>query len=219
MYAAQQQHLMLQTAALQQQQQQQQQHLSSAQLQNLAAAQQASLAASRAPPVVSSSQQNPSQPLTQINLTGSPQIIQRPQAASSTPPTSSGITQQAVLLGSPASPALCTNQAQMYLRAQMLIFTPTATVSNIPSEVSPGATTQVSTSITRVYHKPAKEQVDTEGSDNTAGSCCSDTGAIPGPGADADILFSGTEYGGARRRRHQPITASQFSHETGHSHH
>ncbi|XP_072011527.1 polyhomeotic-like protein 2 isoform X2 [Engystomops pustulosus] len=142
MYAAQQQHLMLQTAALQQQQQQQQQHLSSAQLQNLAAAQQASLAASRAPPVVSSSQQNPSQPLT-INLTGSPQIIQRPQAASSTPPTSSGITQQAVLLGSPASPALSTNQAQMYLRAQMLIFTPTATVSNIPSEVSPGATTQV----------------------------------------------------------------------------
>ncbi|XP_040279871.1 polyhomeotic-like protein 2 isoform X2 [Bufo bufo] len=143
MYAAQQQHLMLQTAALQQQQQQQ--HLNSTQLQNLAAAQQAqqaSLAASRAPPAVSSSQQNPSQPLT-ISLTTSPQIIQRPQTVSSAPPPSSGITQQAVLLGNASSPALSTNQAQMYLRAQMLIFTPTATVSNIPSEVSPGSTTQV----------------------------------------------------------------------------
>ncbi|XP_066462321.1 polyhomeotic-like protein 2 isoform X2 [Eleutherodactylus coqui] len=137
MYAAQQQHLMLQTAALQQQQ-----HLSSAQLQSLATAQQASLAASRTPTAISSPQQSPSQPLT-ISLTSSPQIIQRPQTVSSAPPTSSGIAQQAMLLGNAASPALSTNQAQMYLRAQMLIFTPTATVSNIPSEVSPGAATQV----------------------------------------------------------------------------
>ncbi|XP_069803044.1 polyhomeotic-like protein 2 isoform X2 [Dendropsophus ebraccatus] len=132
MYAAQQQHLMLQTAALQQQQQQQ--HLSSAQLQSLAAAQQANLAASRAPPAVSTSQQSPPQPLT---------IIQRPQTISAAPPSSSGITQQAVLLGNAASPSLSANQAQMYLRAQMLIFTPAATVSSIPSEVSPGTTTQV----------------------------------------------------------------------------
>ncbi|CAN2387953.1 Polyhomeotic homolog 2 (Drosophila) [Pristimantis euphronides] len=136
MYAAQQQHLMLQTAALQQQ------HLSGAQLQGLSTAQQASLAASRAAPAISTSQQSPSQPLT-ISLTSSPQIIQRPQTVSSAPPASSGIAQQAVLLGNAASPALSTNQAQMYLRAQMLIFTPTATVSSIPSEISPGATTQV----------------------------------------------------------------------------
>lgn len=129
MYAAQQQHLMLQTAALQQQQ-----HLSSAQLQSLAAAQQASIAANRAPSAVSSSQQSSSQPLT---------IIQRPQTVGSAPPTSSGIAQQAVILGNAASPALNTNQAQMYLRAQMLIFTPTAPVTSVPSEVSPAVTTQV----------------------------------------------------------------------------
>ncbi|XP_075047169.1 polyhomeotic-like protein 2 isoform X2 [Mixophyes fleayi] len=144
MYAAQQQHLMLQTAALQQQQQ----HLSSAQLQSLAAAQQASLAANRSTPSVC--QQGPSQPPA-INLTSSPQIIQRPQTVSSTPPAS-GITQQAVLLGNTASPTLSASQAQMYLRAQMLIFTPTATVSSIQSEVSSGSTSQTPTISTQVQN-------------------------------------------------------------------
>ncbi|XP_077312118.1 polyhomeotic-like protein 2 isoform X1 [Lithobates pipiens] len=131
MYAAQQQHLMLQTAALQQHQQ----HLSSAQLQSLAAAQQAGLAVSRAAPTVTVSQQSPSQ-VTTINLASSPQIIQRPQTVSSAPAPASGITQQAVLLGNASSPALSASQAQMYLRAQMLIFTPAATVSSIQSDVS-----------------------------------------------------------------------------------
>uniref|UniRef100_A0A8C8S8M3 Polyhomeotic homolog 2 n=1 Tax=Pelusios castaneus TaxID=367368 RepID=A0A8C8S8M3_9SAUR len=130
MYAAQQQHLMLQTAALQQQ------HLSSAQLQSLAAVQQASLAANRqggsgsnAPP------QTPSQQPT-INLATSPaaaQLINRAQSVNSA--AASGITQQAVLLGNATSPALTASQAQMYLRAQMLIFTPTATVTAVQPEV------------------------------------------------------------------------------------
>ncbi|CAH2318572.1 polyhomeotic 2 isoform X1 [Pelobates cultripes] len=139
MYAAQQQHLMLQTAALQQQQ-----HLSSAQLQSLAAVQQAGLAASRqgTPPVTNVCQQNLSQPQTQINLTTSPQIISRTQSGSSTPASASGVTQQAVLVGNATSPALSASQAQMYLRAQMLIFTPTATVTSVQSEINAGSSSQ-----------------------------------------------------------------------------
>ncbi|KAM4652657.1 polyhomeotic-like protein 2 isoform 2-T4 [Discoglossus pictus] len=157
MYAAQQQHLMLQTAALQQQHQQ---HLSSAQLQSLAAVQQASLAASRqgASPGVSVPQQSSSQTPT-INLASSPQIISRSQTVSSTPSSTSGITQQAVLLGNATSPA---SQAQMYLRAQMLIFTPTATVTSVQSEVS-GATSQATSSSTQV------QNLATRGQHNTAG--------------------------------------------------
>ncbi|XP_075461921.1 polyhomeotic-like protein 2 isoform X4 [Ascaphus truei] len=159
MYAAQQQHLMMQTAALQQQQQQ---HLSSAQLQSLAAVQQASLAASRqgTSPGANVPQQSPSQP---------PTIISRTQSVSSAP--TSGITQQAVLLGNASSPALTASQAQMYLRAQMaqqnnlvqvartlgravplspqLIFTPTATVTSVQSEVSAGTTSQSPASSTQ----------------------------------------------------------------------
>uniref|UniRef100_A0A8C5N0Z8 Polyhomeotic-like protein 2 n=1 Tax=Leptobrachium leishanense TaxID=445787 RepID=A0A8C5N0Z8_9ANUR len=152
MYAAQQQHLMLQTAALQQQQQQQ--HLSSAQLQSLAAAQQAGLAAGRqgTPPVTSVSQQNLSQPQS-INLTTSPQIISRAQSATSTPTSSSsGVSPQTVLLGNPASNALSASQAQMYLRAQMLIFTPTATVTSVQSEVSAGGVTQTPVCSTQVQN-------------------------------------------------------------------
>ncbi|XP_036390145.1 polyhomeotic-like protein 2 isoform X1 [Megalops cyprinoides] len=131
MYAAQQQHLMLQTAALQQQ------HLSSAQLQSLAAVQQASLAAGRqnsTQNAITAQQTGSSQ--TTINLATSPaaaQLISRAQSVNSAP---AGITQQAVLLGNASSPAL--SQAQMYLRAQMLIFTPAATVAT----VQPEATTQ-----------------------------------------------------------------------------
>ncbi|XP_072888492.1 polyhomeotic-like protein 2 isoform X4 [Hemitrygon akajei] len=135
MYAAQQQHLMLQTAALQQQ------HLSSAQLQSLAAVQQASLAATRqgSSPNGNVSQQ-PASSQTTINLATSPaaaQLISRAQTVNS---GATGIAQQAVLLGNSNSPALTASQAQMYLRAQMLIFTPTATVAAVQPEVtvSPG---------------------------------------------------------------------------------
>ncbi|KAM6435488.1 polyhomeotic-like protein 2 isoform 2-T2 [Liasis olivaceus] len=123
MYAAQQQHLMLQTAALQQQ------HLGSTQLQSLAAIQQASLAANRQGVSSSSNgaaQTPPQQPT--INLAASPaaaQLINRAQSVNSAAATASGIAQQAVLLGNTSNPTLSASQAQMYLRAQMLIFTPT----------------------------------------------------------------------------------------------
>ncbi|KAG7478460.1 hypothetical protein MATL_G00080840 [Megalops atlanticus] len=153
MYAAQQQHLMLHTAALQQQ------HLSSAQLQSLAAVQQASIAAGRqgSNQNGTSAQQTGSSQTT-INLTTPPaaaQLISRAQSVTSAP---AGISQQAVLLGNPSSPALTASQAQMYLRAQMaqqsnlvqvarslgravplspqLIFTPTATVTAVQPEAS-----------------------------------------------------------------------------------
>ncbi|KAJ8264850.1 hypothetical protein COCON_G00139490 [Conger conger] len=130
MYAAQQQHLMLQTAALQQQQ------LSTAQLQGLAAVQQASLVAGRQNSAQngSSAQQTGSATQTTINLATSPAaapLISRAQSVRSAP---AGITQQAVLLGNASSPALTASQAQMYLRAQMLIFTPTATVTSVQPE-------------------------------------------------------------------------------------
>ncbi|XP_068561503.1 polyhomeotic-like protein 2b isoform X2 [Cebidichthys violaceus] len=160
MYAAQQQHLMLQTAALQQQH-----NLSTAQLQSLAAVQQASIAAGRQSSSQNgtSSQQTGSTQTT-INLTTSPataQLISRAQSISSTP---TSISQQAVLLGSPSSPAFTASQAQMYLRAQMaqqnnlvqvarslgravplspqLIFTPTATVTAVQSESSTQTSSQ-----------------------------------------------------------------------------
>ncbi|KAJ8391171.1 hypothetical protein AAFF_G00096000 [Aldrovandia affinis] len=139
MYAAQQQHLMLHTAALQQQ------HLSSAQLQSLAAVQQASIAAGRqgSNQNGTSSQQTGSSQTT-INLTTPPaaaQLISRAQSGSSAP---AGISQQAVLLGNPSSPTLTASQAQMYLRAQMLIFTPTATVTTVQPEAPTQSTGQQS---------------------------------------------------------------------------
>ncbi|XP_066522103.1 polyhomeotic-like protein 2b isoform X2 [Hoplias malabaricus] len=138
MYAAQQQHLMLQTAALQQQ------HLSTAQLQSLAAVQQASIAAGRQNSTQNgtSSTQSGSSSQTTINLTTSPataQLISRAQSVSSAP---SGISQQAVLLGSASSPTLTASQAQMYLRAQMLILAPTATVTALQSDSNTNSTTQ-----------------------------------------------------------------------------
>uniref|UniRef100_A0A8I6AP38 Polyhomeotic homolog 3 n=1 Tax=Rattus norvegicus TaxID=10116 RepID=A0A8I6AP38_RAT len=128
MYAAQQQHLMLHTAALQQQ------HLSSSQLQSLAAVQ-ASLSSGRpsTSPTGSVTQQS-SMSQTSINLSTSPtpaQLMSRSQASSS---TSGSITQQTMLLGS-TSPTLTASQAQMYLRAQMLIFTPATTVAAVQSDI------------------------------------------------------------------------------------
>ncbi|XP_007902041.1 polyhomeotic-like protein 3 [Callorhinchus milii] len=127
MYAAQQQHIMLQTAALQQQ------HLSSSQLQSLAAVQQGSMPAGRQTSSPTGSQQS-SVSQTSINLSATPtatQLISRSQTSST---SSSGITQQAMLLGN-ATPTLTASQAQMYLRAQMLIFTPTATVATVPPDI------------------------------------------------------------------------------------
>ncbi|XP_046896993.1 polyhomeotic-like protein 2 isoform X2 [Hypomesus transpacificus] len=139
--AAQQQHLMLQTAAQQQhlmlQTAAQQQHLSSAQLQSLAAVQQASMMAGRQS---SNENSNTTQQTgiaqTTINLatpTTSAQLINRAQCVSSAP---TSIPRQAVLLGNACSQALTASQAQMYLRAQMLIFTPSAAVTAVQSEAS-----------------------------------------------------------------------------------
>ncbi|XP_038232853.1 polyhomeotic-like protein 2 isoform X2 [Dermochelys coriacea] len=154
MYAAQQQHLMLQTAALQQQ------HLGSAQLQSLAAVQQASLAANRQSGSSSSNapSQTPSQQPT-INLATSPaaaQLINRAQSVNSA--AASGIAQQAVLLGNATSPALTASQAQMYLRAQMLIFTPTATVTAVQPEGSAAPTSQPSTTTAQVQNLAIRAQ-------------------------------------------------------------
>ncbi|MFT7814145.1 polyhomeotic-like protein 2 isoform X1 [Arapaima gigas] len=178
MYAAQQQHLMLQTAALQQQQ------LSSAQLQSLAAVQQASIAAGRQGSSQNgASSQHTGSTQTTINLTTSPaaaHLISRAQSVSSAP---ASISQQAVLLGNPPSPALTASQAQMYLRAQMaqqsnlvqvarslgravplspqLIFTPTATVTAVQPDASSqsagqqSATAQVQNLAIRSQQGPA----------------------------------------------------------------
>ncbi|XP_042313426.1 LOW QUALITY PROTEIN: polyhomeotic-like protein 3 [Sceloporus undulatus] len=129
MYAAQQQHLMLQTAALQQQ------HLSSAQFQSLASVPQTNLSGGRqcASPNGSVTQQS-SVSETSINLSASPtpaQLISRSQASNT---SSSSLTQQTMLLGS-TSPTLTASQAQMYLRAQMLIFTPATTVAAVQSDI------------------------------------------------------------------------------------
>ncbi|XP_060615120.2 polyhomeotic-like protein 2 isoform X2 [Anolis sagrei] len=145
MYAAQQQHLMLQTAALQQhqhqhhqhhqqqpqpqhhhhQQQQQQQLQPQPQHQSLPTpTQQANLAANR--PGASSGNNGPAQTPAQqqptLSLSSSPaaaQLLTRAQGMTPATAATSGLTQQAVLLGNASSPALTASQAQMYLRAQM----------------------------------------------------------------------------------------------------
>ncbi|XP_061493280.1 polyhomeotic-like protein 3 isoform X2 [Rhineura floridana] len=129
MYAAQQQHLMLQTAALQQQ------HLSSTQFQSLASVPQANLSGGRqcTSPNGNVTQQS-SMSETSINLSASPtpaQLISRSQTSNT---SSSSLTQQTMLLGS-TSPTLTASQAQMYLRAQMLIFTPATTVAAVQSDI------------------------------------------------------------------------------------
>ncbi|KAJ7324169.1 hypothetical protein JRQ81_017189 [Phrynocephalus forsythii] len=129
MYAAQQQHLMLQTAALQQQ------HLSSTQFQSLASVPQANLSGGRQCPSPNGNGNQPSSMSeTSINLSASPtpaQLISRSQTSNT---SSSSLTQQTMLLGS-TSPTLTASQAQMYLRAQMLIFTPATTVAAVQSDL------------------------------------------------------------------------------------
>uniref|UniRef100_A0A2D4KJY8 Uncharacterized protein n=1 Tax=Micrurus paraensis TaxID=1970185 RepID=A0A2D4KJY8_9SAUR len=71
---------------------------------------------------------------TSINLSASPtpaQLISRSQTSNT---SSSSLTQQTMLLGS-TSPNLTASQAQMYLRAQMLIFTPATTVAAVQSDL------------------------------------------------------------------------------------
>uniref|UniRef100_A0A8C5Q085 Polyhomeotic homolog 3 n=1 Tax=Leptobrachium leishanense TaxID=445787 RepID=A0A8C5Q085_9ANUR len=156
MYAAQQQHLMLQTTALQQQH-----HLSSAQLQSLASVQQASVSGDRrsASPASASQQSNVSQP--SMNLSTSPpppHIMSRSQASNT---TSSSITQKTMLLGS-TSPTISASQAQMYLRAQMLIFTPTATVAAVQSDIpvisSSSSSSSCQSSATQVQNLTMRSQ-------------------------------------------------------------
>ncbi|XP_066477030.1 polyhomeotic-like protein 3 isoform X2 [Tiliqua scincoides] len=118
MYAAQQQHLMLQTAALQQQ------HLSSTQFQSLASVPQANLSGGR-------QCASPNGSVTQQSSVSETSLISRSQTSNS---SSSSLTQQTMLLGS-TSPTLTASQAQMYLRAQMLIFTPATTVAAVQSDI------------------------------------------------------------------------------------
>uniref|UniRef100_A0A8C8SME5 Polyhomeotic homolog 3 n=1 Tax=Pelusios castaneus TaxID=367368 RepID=A0A8C8SME5_9SAUR len=154
MYAAQQQHLMLQTAALQQQ------HLSSTQFQSLAAVPQGSLSGGRqcSSPTGSVTQQS-SMSQTSINLSTSPtpaQLISRSQTSNT---TSSSITQQTMLLGS-TSPTLSASQAQMYLRAQMLIFTPATTVAAVQSDipVSSSSSSSCQSAATQVQNLTLRSQ-------------------------------------------------------------
>ncbi|XP_053566104.1 polyhomeotic-like protein 3 [Bombina bombina] len=145
MYAAQQQHLVLQTTALQQQ------HLSSTQLQSLASVQQTGVSGERCSISTVNSSEQSNTPQSSINLStssASPLIINRSQTTSS---TSSSINQKTMLLGS-TSPALSASPAQMYLRAQMLIFTPGATVAAVQSDL-PVTTTSSSSSC----HTPATQ--------------------------------------------------------------
>uniref|UniRef100_A0A671S6V5 Polyhomeotic-like protein 3 n=1 Tax=Sinocyclocheilus anshuiensis TaxID=1608454 RepID=A0A671S6V5_9TELE len=116
MYAAQQQHILLQTAALQQQHQQ-------------------NLTLTSSPP---SSNGNVTQlasvSQTSITMPTSPvtQPIGRIQVTSSNS-TAGAISQQAMLLGN-SSPT--GSQAQMYLRTQMLILTPAATVAAVQPDLT-----------------------------------------------------------------------------------
>ncbi|XP_016365572.1 polyhomeotic-like protein 3 isoform X4 [Sinocyclocheilus rhinocerous] len=134
MYAAQQQHILLQTAALQQQHQQ---NLTATQI--LTTTEQATQTNGRqltsSPP---SSNGNvtrlASVSQTSITMPTSPvtQPIGRIQVTSSNS-TAGAISQQAMLLGN-SSPT--GSQAQMYLRTQMLILTPAATVAAVQPDLT-----------------------------------------------------------------------------------
>ncbi|XP_028832216.1 polyhomeotic-like protein 3 isoform X2 [Denticeps clupeoides] len=142
MYAAQQQHIMLQTTALQQQQQ----HLTAAQ--SLVTAQQASQPVSRQP---SSSPPSASGTLVQSPIAAPPLSSLPASLVTSQPPvrvqgtisTAKGgtISHQAMLMGN-GSPT--GSQAQMYLRTQMLILAPAATVAAMQSELPAVSSTPAS---------------------------------------------------------------------------
>ncbi|XP_056334510.1 polyhomeotic-like protein 3 [Danio aesculapii] len=135
MYAAQQQHILLQTAALQQQQHQQ--NLTSTQILTTTdtAAQTNGRQFTSSPP--SSNGNGPqlaSVSQTSITIPTSPvtQQMGRIQVTSSST-TGGAISQQAMLLGN-SSPT--GSQAQMYLRTQMLILTPAATVAAVQPDLT-----------------------------------------------------------------------------------
>ncbi|XP_073729711.1 polyhomeotic-like protein 3 isoform X7 [Misgurnus anguillicaudatus] len=134
MYAAQQQHILLQTAALQQQHQQ-----------NLTAAQ--ILATTQPAPQANDSQLTSSPPATNGNVTQLASVSQtsitiptcsvnqpigRIQASSSNS-TGGAVSQQTMLLGNNSPTG---SQAQMYLRTQMLILTPAATVAAVQPDLT-----------------------------------------------------------------------------------
>ncbi|KAK9979169.1 hypothetical protein ABG768_012613 [Culter alburnus] len=134
MYAAQQQHILLQTAALQQQHQQ---SLTAAQI--LTTTEQAAQTNGRQPnssPPSSNGNvtQLASVSQTSITMPTSPvtQPIGRLQVTSSSS-TGGAISQQAMLLGN-SSPT--GSQAQMYLRTQMLILAPAATVAAVQPDLT-----------------------------------------------------------------------------------
>ncbi|XP_016135967.1 polyhomeotic-like protein 3 isoform X3 [Sinocyclocheilus grahami] len=134
MYSAQQQHILLQTAALQQQHQQ---NLTATQI--LTTTEQAAQTSGRQPtssPPSSSGNvtQLASVSQTSITMPTAPvtQPIGRIQVTSSNS-TAGAISQQAMLLGN-SSPT--GSQAQMYLRTQMLILTPAATVAAVQPDLT-----------------------------------------------------------------------------------
>ncbi|CAM4590181.1 unnamed protein product [Leuciscus chuanchicus] len=118
MYAAQQQHILLQTAALQQQHQQ-----------ILTTTEQAAQTNGRPPNSSPTSSNGNGTQLASVSQT-SP--IGRIQVTSSNS-TGGAISQQAMLLGN-SSPT--GSQAQMYLRTQMLILTPAATVAAVQPDLT-----------------------------------------------------------------------------------
>ncbi|XP_056599241.1 polyhomeotic-like protein 3 isoform X2 [Triplophysa dalaica] len=143
MYAAQQQHILLQTAAFQQQHQQ---NLTAAQI--LSTTQQASQTNGRQPtssiPATNGNVTLASVTQTSITMPTSPvtQPIGRIQASSSNS-TGGAISQQTMLLGN-SSPT--GSQAQMYLRTQMLILTPAATVAAVQPDVTVTSVSQSASS-------------------------------------------------------------------------
>ncbi|XP_050989476.1 polyhomeotic-like protein 3 isoform X2 [Labeo rohita] len=124
MYAAQQQHILLQTAALQQQHQQ---NLAATQI--LTTTEQAAQTNGRQP---TSSPPSSNGNLTQLASVSQTSPIGRIQVTSSNS-TAGAISQQAMLLGN-SSPT--GSQAQMYLRTQMLILTPAATVAAVQPDLT-----------------------------------------------------------------------------------
>ncbi|XP_028987981.1 polyhomeotic-like protein 3 isoform X2 [Betta splendens] len=187
MYAAQQQHLMLQTAALQQ----------------ASACPSSSGGLGQAAGVSQSSLTLPASPVTA-------QLIGRCQTSNSTAAATT-ISQQAMLLRN--RPDNC-NQAQMYLRTQMLILTPAATVAAVQTDL-PAVTSCSSLppssqvqSLALGAHLPRalatahsvvlKQPVQARGSSPAASFCalktnhCADASAEAGP-ADAPPPASGPQ--------------------------
>ncbi|XDV27707.1 hypothetical protein PO909_031201 [Leuciscus waleckii] len=128
MYAAQQQHILLQTAALQQQHQQ-----------ILTTTEQAAQTNGRPPnssPTSSNGNGTQLASVSQTSITMPTSLVTQPigriQVTSSNS-TGGAISQQAMLLGN-SSPT--GSQAQMYLRTQMLILTPAATVAAVQPDLT-----------------------------------------------------------------------------------